>query len=124
MRLSSSRPDRGSALIEALVIGSFVFVVVVAAVSSSIRVVTTGAAARQAARVAAVHAARHGDTVAAGELARSLMSGGEVTVRRSGYAIQVVIGRTIEVPHPDGILPLTVIGEATVPLAPFRSNRG
>lgn len=122
MRRSSSSPERGSALIEAVVIGSFVFIVVAASVSAAIEVALAGGDAATAARVAAVHSARHSGPDAAIEMAAR--SGRGVSAEREGDAIRVSVVTAVELPHPDGLVSRVVVGRGEMPLAPFRSDRG
>lgn len=119
MRRSSWRRDTGSALIEAVAIGSVVFLAVVAAVSATIELGLRGSAAEQAARSSAVHAARHADLVAAEDMAGR---GGDAT--RDGDTIRVVVVTGAGLPHPDGTAWTSIIGRSAMPLAPFRSDRG
>lgn len=122
MLRSSSNPEKGSALIEAVVIGSFVFIVVVAAVSAAIDVAIRGGEVTEGARVAAVHSARHAGPETA--VAMAAGSGSTVSASRRGEAIDVAVAALVEVPHPDGPRPLGLSGRATMPLAPYRSDRG
>ena len=121
MRRSSSSHEQGSALIEALVIGSFVFIVVVASVASAIDVALGGGEAQQAARTAAVHAARHAGPMVAIEM---VGPGFDVDATREGDTIAVHATSAVALPHPDGLLRFDVGGTAEMPLAPFRSDRG
>lgn len=119
MLRSSSIRERGSALIEALIIGSFVFLVVMAAISSMIEVAIEGGAGAARSRIGAVHAARHADVVSAESMAGR---GAEAT--DEGDALGVIVLSRVELPHPDGAMWQTLFGRASMPLAPFRSARG
>lgn len=120
----SSPRDHGSALIEAVVIGSVVFLIVLAATGSAIRVAVRGGEVTEAARVAAVHAARHDDVEAALDLAGSLFPDFDVDAGRTDGSIFVAAGAGISLPHLDGIVYRYLVGRAEMPLAPFRSDRG
>jgi hypothetical protein len=122
MRRSSSTPDRGSALIEAVVIGSFVFIVVAAAVSATVEVAVAGGTAVEAARVLGVHAARHEGPEAAERLAGSKSL--DLDATSSGGVIHVVVTDRVGLPHPGGLRSVDVIGVTDVPMAPYRSDRG
>lgn len=119
-----SHREAGSALIEAVVIASISFLVVVAAVSASIRIAIHGAELQEAARAGAIHAARHGDIKSARSMADALYPGVEISADRIDDRIVVVAGVLVELPHLDGPRPIGVVGRAEMPLAPFRSNRG
>lgn len=122
MRRSSSNPEGGSALIEAVVIGSFVFIVVMAAVSATIRVSLTGEELASSARIAAVHSARHSDPAVAESMAA--WSGHDASADRVGDSIRVVVVTRVDLPHPDGRANRLLVGRGEMPLAPFRSDRG
>lgn len=111
-------------MIEAVVIASATFLVVVAAVSASIRVVVGGAELQEAARAGAIHGARHGDVESARRMAESLYPGAAVTVTRSGDSIVAAASVLVDLAHPGGPVLTVLVGRAEMPLAPFRSDRG
>jgi hypothetical protein len=119
VRPSSSNRDRGSALIEAVVVGSVVFIAVLAAVAAAIDVAVVGGHAQAAAHNAAVHAARH-----AGPAAAVPISGPHSRVERIGDDISVIVTPMLVVPHLDGLRRVGILATAVVPIAPFRSDRG
>ncbi len=121
--LSLPRED-GSALIEAVVIGSVVFLVVAGALVSSIRVTIAGTEVREAARVGAIHAARHDDAASAEALSRALYPGALVQAVQEADTLTVSVVNRVALPHPAGSVTVRVAGRAEVPLAPFRSDRG
>jgi len=117
--------EDGSVLVADLVLASAI-VVVVSAISTAVGTVA-GAFQdnREAARTAAVMAARTGDIAAATVLAGRLAPGSIVSIDERTDEVTVHVAGPIEVPHPVmRRTELTVIGEATVPIAPYRSNRG
>ena len=116
--------ESGSALIEALVIASVSFLVIVAAVSASIRVAVSGAELQEAARAGAVHAARHGDADSAREVAAALFPGINISSLRINDRIVVVATVLTDLPHPQARAQVALVGRAEMPLAPFRSDRG
>ena len=116
--------ESGSALIEALVIASASFLVIVAAVSASIRIAVSGTELYEAARAGAVHAARHGDVDSAREVAGALFPGIDISARRVDDRVVVVAAAWIDLPHPEGQSQAALVGRAEMPLAPFRSDRG
>lgn len=120
----SSRLEAGSALIEALVIGSVSFLVIAATVSASIRIAVSGAELQEAARAGAVHAARHGDVESARAMTASLYPGVDVDVRRIDDRIVTSAALLLELPGADRPRQVTIVGRAEMPLAPFRSDRG
>ena len=120
--LSSLPRENGSALIEAVAIGSVIFLVVASALVSSIRVTIAGTEAREAARVGAVHAARHDGVAAAKRLAGTLFPGASVHARRDADSVAVSVVNRVILSHPAGAAAVEVVGSARVPLAPFRSR--
>jgi hypothetical protein len=120
----SSHHERGSALIEALVIASASFLIIVAAVSASIRIAVSGAELQEAARAGAVHAARHGDADSAREVAAALFPGIDISALRINDRIVVATIARIDLPHPEGRAQAALVGRAEMQLAPFRSDRG
>ncbi|MCH7583931.1 MAG: hypothetical protein IH941_02085 [Acidobacteria bacterium] len=116
--------ELGSALIEALVIGSVSFLVIVAALSASIRIAVSGAELQEAARAGAVHAARHGDVDSARQVAAALFPGIGISALRIDDRIVVVATVLVDLPHPQGRAQAALVGRAEMPLAPFRSDRG
>lgn len=119
MPRSSWIRDTGSVLIETVVIGSMVFLVVIAGLSAAIDISRAGDDARQLVRSAAVHAARHAGPESARELAPAAL----VTTGDDG-AIRVAMTRTLELHHPDGISTVELFVRVAVPVAPYRSDRG
>ena len=119
------RRDEGSVLIADLMLASVV-VLVVAAIASGFGAVAAALQDdREAARSAAVVAARTGDLERAGAIAGSLAPDATVTIDASPDLITVRVAGPIEVAHPVvRRVTLTAIGEASVPVAPYRSNRG
>ncbi len=120
----SSRREQGSALIESVVIGSAIFLIVVTAVVSSIRIAISGSEANEAARAGAVHAARHDDVASAEAVSRSLFPGIDIDVRREADSVVVTAVAPVVLPHPGGSIRGHVTGRARMPLAPFRSDHG
>jgi len=125
MRRSSSPPDRGSALLEVLVLGSAAVIVTTAIVMTATSVVSAGEAAREAARTGAVWGARHGDAdLARQTAARFGPDGAVVTARRQGDRMTVIVRVTASLFEPFGRRDRDrQIGRAEVPVAPYRSNR-
>lgn len=121
---SSWSHDRGSALIESLVVGSIVFLVVMSAVASSIRITVIGNEADEAARAGAIHAARHDDPSAAVIVSETLFPGAKIRARRDATGVNVSVVAPVVVSHPAGTTVFQVTGDASMPLAPFRSDRG
>lgn len=120
MPRSLSSREKGSAVIEATVIGSIIFAIVIASASAAIDVVLMGASAREAATVTAVHAARHGDIASALDMVRG-WPGATATAGPDSFRVVVPVAGFL--PHPDGQHLQHLVGEAEVPLAPYRSGR-
>lgn len=116
--------EEGSAVIEALVIGSVTFLIVIATASAAIRITVAGSEIQEAARAGAVHAARHDHPEAARTLVSTLFPGVDVSARRSADRFEVAASTLMAVPHPFGPARVVVNGRAAMPLAPFRSDRG
>lgn len=117
--------DDGSVLAADLVLASAIVVVVAAIAGAFGTIAGTTQDNREAARSAAVMAARTGDMPEATSLAERLAPGSIVTIDDRPDEVMVRVAAPIEVPHPVlHRVELTVIGEATVPVAPYRSNRG
>ncbi len=120
----SSLRESGSALIEAVVIASASFLIIIAAISASIRVAIHGAELQEAARSGAIHAARHSDLESARSVAEALYPGIEISANRVGDRIITVAAIQLDLPHSSGVTRIEIVGRAEMPLAPFRSNRG
>ena len=118
LRLSSCR-DRGSALVEVVVVSSIVFIVVMSAISAAFEVTVAGDSARTAVRSAAVHAARH-----VGPEEAEVLAGPRSNARRVGDDIRVVMALDVVVRHPGGPRRIALAPSAAMPIAPFRSDRG
>lgn len=117
--------ERGSVLAADLVLAAAIVVTV-----ASTTAAFGGAAARiqdhrEAARSAAVVAARTGDAAAALTTAQRLSPGAVIRITASPNSIAVSASSSLVVAHPvSGRITLTARGEAVVPVAPYRSNRG
>ena len=122
MRRSLSGPDRGSALVEATLIGSLVFLIATAAAAAAIEVSIRGGEARESADVIALQAARHGDLRASDRVLSTVDTG--VVLSGSGDSIRVVVTTQVMLPHPGGSVANDLVGVAEVPIAPYRSGRG
>ena len=80
---------------------------------------------REAARNAAVIAARTSDVAQAESVARRLSPGATVLIDMTSERVAVRVSGPIVVAHPVlRRLSLTAFGVAEVPIAPYRSNRG
>lgn len=119
------RRDDGSVLAADLVLAAAIVIVVAATASAFGTVAGAVQDDREAARNAAVIAARSGDVVRAETVARSLAPNADVIVKASPDRIAVWVGGPVEVAHPVlRRITLTAFGVAEVPIAPYRSNRG
>ena len=111
-------------MIEALIIGSATFLIVIAAVSAAIRIAAVGAEVQEAARAGAIHAARHDQPAAARSLIEVLYPGVVIDARQTAGGIEVAASVLLDVAHPLGPTRVVINGRARMPLAPFRSDRG
>ena len=120
------RRDDGSVLAADLVLAAAIVIVVAATAGAFGTVAAAVQDDREAARNAAVIAARTGDTKRAETVARRLSSpAAEVGIETSPDLIAVWVGGPVEGAHPVlRRITITAFGEAEVPVAPYRSNRG
>ncbi|WKZ81633.1 MAG: hypothetical protein QY307_05895 [Acidimicrobiia bacterium] len=116
--------DRGSVLIADLVLASAVVVLVAAATAAAGRVSVYQQEQREAARVAAVTAARTGDVPAAVAAAGRLAPGRSVALSAGGGRVVARLTGSVRLAHPEGAASLTITETVVVPIAPYRSNRG
>ncbi|MEA2057315.1 MAG: hypothetical protein U9O63_01215 [Actinomycetota bacterium] len=115
--------ERGSSLIETLVIGFAVVLVVGQALVTLGRLDSAATRADEAAQTAAAWAARHGDTDDALRLARDAAPGAEVSAVRHGDEIAVVVTISVPLVGPTGTpLTRTVHGRAVARVSPYRSR--
>lgn len=116
--------QRGSALLEAVVVGFAVLIVVSQALVTLGRLESAGLAADEAARHAATWANRHGDLEAAERIAAGFLPDARVTVSRDDDGLVVDVALDVPLLGPDGSpLTRTVHGRATVTISPYRSQR-
>ncbi|HAX81309.1 MAG TPA: hypothetical protein DCY40_01920 [Actinobacteria bacterium] len=119
-----SNHESGSVLAADLVLAAAIILVVSATATAFGTVAGAGQDHTEAARNAAVVAAR-GELDRALDVASRLSPGSEVSMSVSADRIAVRISSVVATPHP--VLrwtSLTVRGEAAVPVAPYRSGRG
>jgi hypothetical protein len=120
-----SNRDDGSVLIADLVLASAIVLVVAAIASAFGGVAGAMQDDREAARHAAVIAARTGDLDRATSVARRLAPGATVRIDATRDHVTAWVGGPIVVAHPiRRSVTITAQGEAQVPIAPYRSNRG
>ena len=120
-----SNHDAGSVLVADLVLASAI-VLVVAAIASGFGTVAAAVQDdREAARNAAVIVARTGDLQHATNVVERLAPDATVVIDASPDLISVRVSGPLEVAHPVlRRVTVTAVGEAAVPVAPYRSNRG
>ena len=115
--------NRGSVLVEtmlAILVAALLLQVVVAAS----RLEAAGEAAVEAAEVAVVWAARHGDAETAAAAVHSMVPGAQsVSILRRGDYIAAVVHMRVTLTGPDGRGSRTVVGRAAAAVSPYRSNR-
>lgn len=116
--------QRGTALLEAVVVGFAILIVVSQALVTLGRLESAGLAAEEAARHAATWATRHGDLEAAEEIATGFLPDAKITVSRDGDGIVVEVALDVPLLGPDGSpLTHTVHGRAAAAISPYRSQR-
>jgi hypothetical protein len=116
--------SRGSALADTLVAALVAALLIQGAVAAA-RLQAAGEQAQEAAAVAASWAARYGDAATAEVLARALAPDAEsVAVQRGGTGLSVIVRIRIPLAGPRGEVSRVVVGRATAPISPYRSNRG
>lgn len=119
------RRDHGSVLAADLVLAAAIVIVVAATASAFATVAAAVQDDREAARNAAVIAARTGDLDRAVTVARRLSPGASVAIQASPDLIAVTVLGPVVVAHPVvRHMTVTAFGAAAVPVAPYRSNRG
>lgn len=122
----SSPRDRGCALLADLVLGAAIVVIVAAAALAAASVIEARQSAREAARTAAVVAARTGNVPVAVERGSRLApAGAAITVSIDRGAARARVQAVLSLPHPvTRTVRLRLSEQAEVPVAPYRSNRG
>jgi hypothetical protein len=115
--------NRGSALIDTLV-AALVTALLLQGALAACRLQAAGEAATEAAAVAATWAARHGDAALADTLARALVPQAEnISTRLVGDRLTTVVRLRVALAGPDGAVSRLVVGRASAPVSPYRSNR-
>ena len=117
--------DRGSALIETLVLGFVAVMLVLQASMAAARIQTAGEEATEVAQAAATWAARYGDRDGAEQLVHDLLPEATVEVKGGRDRIRVTVTKRVSLIGPSGS-PLTrdVVGKASVRISPYRSGHG
>jgi hypothetical protein len=116
--------SRGSAAIEALVVGTIAAALALTTIVGAIRIQTAGDRAEEAARIAADTAARWGGPDDGADAARRLVPRADIIVRRSGDRIIATVRMDVSVVGPSGSpFSTTVTGRAEARIAPHRSGR-
>ena len=119
-----SHPESGSVLAADLVLAATIVLVVSATAAAFGTVAGAGQEHTEAARNAAVIAAR-GEVERARDVALRLSPGADVSMSVSTDQVAVWVSSVVATPHPVfHWISLTVHGEAAVPIAPYRSARG
>ncbi|MCH7669556.1 MAG: hypothetical protein IIC71_10240 [Acidobacteria bacterium] len=115
--------ERGTTLIETLIVGSLIVVVVIQLLLAITSVSAAGDRAAEAAFNAATIAVRTGDETAARQAAADAAPGATITLKTTAAGTDVVV--SIDVPVVailgDAIM-YTVVGRATVAASPFGST--
>jgi hypothetical protein len=114
--------SRGSALVDTLVAALLTALLLQGALAAC-RLQAAGENAAEAAAVAATWAARHGDAALAGTLARALAPQAEsISAGLSGGRLTTVVSLRVRLAGPDGAVSRLVVGRASAPVSPYRSN--
>ncbi len=120
-----SHREAGSVLAADLVLASLIVLLITATTAAFGGIAGAVQADREAARNAAVIAARTGDLTRAADVAHRLAPGATVVIDASPDAVTVSVRGPVEVAHPvRGRVTVRAFGEFEVPVAPYRSNRG
>ena len=115
--------DRGSALLEVLVIGFAVVAIVGQALIAVGRLEAAGNAVAETAQQAALHAARHGDATTAREVAQALLPEARVSVEEGPTSISVEVTLEVSLLGPEGFpVQRTLRGRAEAARSPYRSG--
>lgn len=114
--------SRGSALIDTLV-AALITALLLQGALAACRLQAAGETAAEAAAVAATWAARHGDAALAAALAQALAPEAEsVSADIEGDELSTVVRLRVALAGPDGALSRVVVGRASAPISPYRSN--
>ena len=114
--------SRGSALIDTLV-AALVTALLLQGALAACRLQAAGETAAEAAAVAATWAAHHGDAALAATLARALAPEAEhVSATVAAGELSAVVRLRVPLAGPAGQVSRTVMGRATAPVSPCRSN--
>jgi hypothetical protein len=115
--------ERGSALLETLVIGSLALLFIGLALVAVGRIAAAGGRAEEAAHTAAVIAADRGEAGVADQVAGAIVPGADVTVTDDGHSVTVEVIIEVSLVGPaSGPVTVPVRGVATVPRSPYRSG--
>jgi hypothetical protein len=115
--------NRGSVLVETM-LAILVAALLLQAVVAASRLEAAGEEAVEAAEMAVVWAARHGDVETAAAAVRSIAPGAQsVSILRRGDYITAIVRMTVTLTGPDGRGSTTVSGRAAAAVSPYRSNR-
>jgi hypothetical protein len=115
---------RGSALVDTLV-GIFVAALLLQGAVAAAHLQAAGEQAQEAAAAASSWAARYGTPIDAADLARALAPDADtVQVDRLIDAFSVTVILRVPLTGPGGRVSKAVVGRATAPLSPYRSNHG
>jgi hypothetical protein len=117
-------PDRGSIIVADLALGAMIVLVLAAGASAAGMVIDAGQASREAARSAAVELARGVKVNPAMRRAESLApADADVDHDVTNGSVRVVVRTTVRLPHPIFLSKrVSLIAEAVVPIAPYRSG--
>lgn len=116
--------SRGSALIDTLV-AALITALLLQGALAACHLQAAGETATETAAVAATWAARHGDAALAATLARALAPGAEsISVSASADRLSAVVRLRVPLAGPDGAVSRLVVGRASAPISPYRSNLG
>lgn len=119
-----THPERGSVLVADLALAAAIVIAIAAIAAAVGGVASAQQDQREAARNAAVIAARTGNLDRAAHVAGRLAPGATITIAPGDGSVSVVVSDEIVVAHPgSGRIGLTIVGDATVPIAPYRSAR-
>jgi hypothetical protein len=114
--------ERGSALIEAIVLGSVSVLLILSILAAATTLQSARESVEQASQVAAAEAVRTGDLDAAVGYVARVAPDADVQVRTDGTGVTVTVGRSVQLPGLGGFIERWVEATARSDLSSYRSH--
>ena len=116
--------SRGSAVIESIVVGFLAALLLLQVTSAAARIQSAGDQVTEIAQSAALFAAHHGDARLAESLVADLLPDASVSAWMRSSDVVVTVSARIVLVGPEGSpVTMTVSGEASARMSPFRSSK-